>query len=87
MLILRPNLKSEGTEGKLLDRDERRNDKVLSIDKDAQINVVVNNPDGDEDTIDLGRVFHNARLMARVYAWVVLLCFVAGLSGSSTTFS
>ena len=56
--------------------------QYMSLDKDAQINVVVNNPDGDEDTIDLGRVFHNARLMARVYAWVVLLCFVAGLSGS-----
>ena len=66
-----------------MDRDERQqNDKVLSFDKDAQINVVVNNPNVDEDTIDLSRVLHNARLKGRIYAWVVLLCLAIGISGA-----
>ena len=65
-----------------MDRDDRQNDRVLSVDKDTQINVVVNNPNGDDDTIDLGRVFHNARLKSRIYAWVLLLCMVAGISAS-----
>ena len=70
------------TEGTVLDRDERQKDRTLSIDRDAQINVVVNNPNGDEDTIDLGRVLHNMRLKRRVYAWVLLLCLAAGICAS-----
>lgn len=65
-----------------MDRDERNNDKLVSIDRDSQINVIVNNPDMDEDSIDLGRVFHNVKLRSRIYAWVLLLCLVAGISGS-----
>ncbi len=65
-----------------MDRDDRQNDRVLSVDKDTQINVVVNNPNGDDDTIDLGRVFHNAKLKGRVYAWVLLLCMAAGICAS-----
>ena len=65
-----------------MDRDDRQNDRVLSVDKDTQINVVVNNPNGDDDTIDLGRVFHNAKLKGRIYAWVLLLCMAAGICAS-----
>lgn len=65
-----------------MDRDDRQNDRVLSVDKDTQINVVVNNPDLDDDTIDLGRVFHNVKLKSRIYAWVLLLCMAAGISAS-----
>ena len=59
--------------------DERQEGKSLTIDKDAQINVVVNRPDSDETTIDLGRVFHNMKLKKRVFAWVLVLCLVVGL--------
>ena len=61
-----------------LDNNERR-DNGLTIDKDAQIQVLVSNPGGDEDTIDLGRVFHNMKLRWRVYAWVLVLCMLVGL--------
>lgn len=64
-----------------MDRDDRQNDRILSVDKDTQINVVVNNPD-DDNTINLGRVLHNVKLKRRVYAWVLLLCMVAGICAS-----
>lgn len=63
-----------------MDRDDRQSDKALVIDRDSQINVVVNSQD-DDDSIDLGRVFHNAKKKSRVYAWVLLLCMAAGISG------
>ncbi|MBP5461080.1 MAG: hypothetical protein J6Y20_03030 [Lachnospiraceae bacterium] len=51
----------------------------LSIEKDSQINVVVNRPDGEESGIDLMRVFHVMRVKRRVYAWVLILCMVLGM--------
>ncbi len=63
----------------MLDRDERQIDNKLSIDKDAQINVVVNTPLDDENTIDLGRVFRGIRQRKRVFAWVLLLCMAVGI--------
>ena len=66
--------------GSYLDKQERQADRTLTIDRDAQINVVVNRPDaGDEVTIDLGRVFHTMKLKSRIYAWVLVLCMVVGL--------
>ena len=62
-----------------MDRDERQTDNRLSIDRDAQISVVVNSQNED-DAIDLGRVFHNMRIRRRIYAWVLLLCLAALLS-------
>lgn len=61
-----------------LDNNERR-DNGLTIEKDAQIQVLVSNPGGDEDTIDLGRVFHTMKLRWRLYAWVLVLCMVVGM--------
>ena len=69
-------------EGIVLDRDDRLTEKTLSLDKDARINVVVNNPDHDGDTINLSRVLHNARLKGRIYVWVLLLCLAIGVSGA-----
>ena len=69
------------TEGILLDRDERRKDQVLSVDRDANINVVVNQPSADIE-IDLKRVFHNFKLRTRAYAWLMIFCIVAGIAGS-----
>lgn len=69
-------------EGTRLDKDDRQNDRVLALDKDSQINVVVNRPNVDETVIDLSRVLHNANKKRRIYAWVLLLCMVAGISAS-----
>lgn len=61
-----------------MDQKERQPEK-LTIDKDAQINVVVNAPNDGDDSIDLGRVFHNMKLKRRVFAWVLVLCLVVGV--------
>ena len=44
----------------------------------SQINLVVNQPDSDEITIDLGNVFHNMKLSFRLFAWIMVLCMVIG---------
>ena len=53
--------------------------KALSIEKDSQINVVVNRSGEADSAIDLIHVFHNMKIKKRVYAWVVILCMVVGL--------
>ena len=50
-----------------------------NLDKDTKIQLVMNNPDTEEDTIDLGRVFHNMKVKSRIFAWVLVLCLLAGL--------
>ena len=61
--------------------DKQQTDRVkpLSIEKDSQINVVVNRSGDADDTIDLMRVFHNVKVKGRVYAWVLILCIVLGV--------
>ncbi len=61
--------------------DKLQSDRVkpLSIEKDSQINVVVNRPGDADDTIDLARVLYNMKAKRRVYAWVVFLCVMLGL--------
>ena len=53
----------------------------MSVDKDANINVVLNQPSTDIE-IDLKRVFHNFKLRTRAYAWLMIFCIVAGICGS-----
>ena len=50
-----------------------------NLDKDTKIQLVMNNPDTEEDTIDLGRVFHNMKVKSRIFAWVLVLCLLMGL--------
>lgn len=52
----------------------------MPIGRDAQINLVLNNPAG--GVIDMGRVINNFKQQRRLYAWVTLLCVVAGLCAS-----
>ena len=52
---------------------------ILPAEKDAKIQLVMNAPESDETTIDLGRVFHNAKLKSRIFAWVLVLCILVGL--------
>jgi len=65
-----------------LDRNERENDRSVRLDRDAQIHVVVNNADASEDTINIGRIIQNFKKKRRIYAWVVLFCFVACICAS-----
>ena len=60
-----------------MDQNDRQEGR-LTIDKDAQINVVVNTLGSGEDTVNLGNVFHNAKMKNRVFAWVLVLCMVVG---------
>ena len=59
--------------------NENRNDQ-LPADSGKQIQLVVNRPETDEVTIDLGNVFRNMKIKRRLYAWVLLLCLLLGLS-------
>lgn len=59
------------------DKLQQDKEKSLSIEKDSQIKVVVNRQ-GEDDVIDLMRVFHNMKVKGRVYAWVLILLFVIG---------
>ena len=61
--------------------ENRRDDRDSSpvIEKDSQINVVVNRPDSSTGTVDLMQIFHNMKRKRRVYAWVMILCIVLGL--------
>lgn len=61
-----------------MDRDERQQESVVSLDRDTQINVVLNSAD-EHDTIDLGRLLHTFKEKRRVYGWVVLLFVAAGV--------
>lgn len=53
-------------------------ENVLPVEKERQIQLVVNNSQ-DEGTIDLGNVFRNMKLKKRIFAWVLVLCLVAGV--------
>ena len=65
-----------------MDTNERGNDTSARLDKDTRINLVLNSPHDSDGYIDLGRVFHNFKNLKRIYAWVVLLCFVACICAS-----
>ena len=62
-----------------MDKNERPSGSLLP-EKDTRIQLVVNNSDDDEDTIDLGRVLHNAKLRAQIFSWVLVLCILVGIS-------
>ena len=66
------------TEETGLEKNERQEEQKLPIRNDSQIQLIVNQPDTDEVTIDLGRVFHNMKLKSRIYAWLLVLCMLVG---------
>ena len=59
-----------------LEKNERED---LLPAKNTQIQLVVDHAGEEEDTIDLGRVLHNARVKARIFAWVLVLCMLVGV--------
>lgn len=65
-----------------MDTNERGNDRSVSLDRDTRINVILNNPDAANDTINIGRILQNFKKKRRIYAWVLLFCFVACICAS-----
>ena len=61
-----------------MDNNEQRNDSGLPKEPDRQIQLVVNRPEDNETTIDLGKVFYNMKRRRRLFAWVLVLCLVEG---------
>ena len=63
-----------------MDTLNNQDNQALSINKDSQINLVVNRPIAEDVMeIDLARVFHTMKKKRRVFAWLVLLCFTVGI--------
>ncbi len=62
-----------------MEKQTERKDEGLTLPKDTQINLVMNNPDPEEDTIDLGRVFRRFKEKTRIFVWLLLGCLVAGI--------
>ena len=58
-------------------QEDRTN--ILPTDQNQPISLIVNRPEADETSINLGNVFHNMKLKSRVYAWVLVLCLVVGI--------
>ena len=59
--------------------ENREQNRPVPNGTDQQIQLVLNNPDTEEDTIDLGAVFHNMKLKSRIFAWVLVLCLLVGI--------
>ena len=62
-----------------MDTNERHQKDQVTIDKNSQINVVLNTPEADGIQIDLVHIFHTMKLSRSVYAWLIILCIMAGL--------
>ena len=62
-----------------MENQELPRENNISLDKDTQINLVVNNMD-EEDEIDMGRVFHNMKVNRHFYGAILALCIVIGAS-------
>ena len=66
-------------EGMTVESKKQNTDELLTIEKDAQIKVVVNNADEiNEDAIIIGSVFHNMKNMHHIFIWVIILCVLIG---------
>ena len=63
-----------------MDNNEQRNDAGLPKEPDRQIQLVVNNSQPDEDTIDLGNVFYNMKRLRHIFAWLLVLCLLLGVT-------
>ncbi len=59
--------------------DNENRTEILPTDQNRQIQLVVNQNGDEEDSIDLGNVFHNMKLRKRLFAWVLVLCLVVGI--------
>lgn len=62
-----------------MDTNEWRQNSLQPNDNNRQINVVLNNPEPEEVEIDLFRMINTMKQSRRLYAWLILLCIVAGI--------
>ena len=62
-----------------MDNNENKKN-ILLTEPNKQIQLVVNRPETNDTTIDLGNVFHNMKLKSRVFAWLLILLLVIGIS-------
>ena len=63
-----------------MDNNEQRNDNGLQKEPDRQIQLVVNRPDSNATTIDLGMVIYHMKRRRRLFAWVLVLCLLVGIT-------
>lgn len=59
--------------------NNEQNKTALPAGQDRPIQLMVNRPQGNEVTIDLGNVFRNMKAKKRIYAWVLVLCMLVGV--------
>ena len=62
-----------------MDNNEGRNDIGLPKEADRQIQLVVNRPETDETTINLGNVFRNMKKLRPIFAWLLVLSLLLGI--------
>jgi len=63
----------------MVENNELHKDEGVTLDKNTQINLVVNNND-DINEINFGRVFHTMWSKRLFYGWIVALCLLIGVS-------
>lgn len=68
-----------GLEGMWLGTNEHEQEKLVTIDKGAQISVMLNGLDSDAAEISLINIIRSMKQRRRVYAWVLALCILVGL--------
>ena len=59
--------------------NEHEQEKLVTIDKGAQISVMLNGLDSDAAEISLINIIRSMKQRRRVYAWVLALCILVGL--------
>ena len=62
-----------------MQNNEKQDNNLLPEGNSRQIQVMLNQPEDNEETIDLGRVFRNFKQKRRLYAWVLILCMTVGV--------
>ncbi len=63
-----------------MDNNDRPAGSLISGQDTQQIQLVVNRPENAFTTIDLGRVFRRMKQRSRLFAWVLVLCMVVGIT-------
>ena len=51
----------------------------MDSNENRQIQLVVNRPESNDTTINLGNVFRNMKFKRRIFAWVLALCLTVGV--------
>ena len=63
-----------------MDNNEQRNEAGFLKEPDRQIQLVVNNSDSNVASVDLRNVFHNMKMKKHIFAWLMVLCLLLGIT-------